>query len=119
MPPLPPPRPAWATHRLTVRFGGAGDRPLAIVAGEIDQDCAEDLRHALESALGDGPDGPGGIDVDLRDVSFCDCAGLNALLRVRLHALDSGRTVRLRAVSGQVGRLLSLSGTESLFTAAA
>ncbi|MEU6344743.1 STAS domain-containing protein [Streptomyces sp. NPDC046977] len=119
MPPLPPPRPAWAAHRLTVRFGGAEDRPLAIVAGEIDQDGAEALRHALESVLGDGTNGPGGLDVDLREVSFCDCAGLNALLRVRLHALDSGRTVTLSAVSGQVGRLLSLSGTEELFAAAA
>ncbi|MFF6992939.1 ANTAR domain-containing protein [Streptomyces sp. NPDC010273] len=57
-----------------------------------------------------------GVDVHLSGIDFCDCAGLNALLRVRRQARHEGRTVAIRTVSAAVRRLLSATRTRSLFT---
>ncbi|KOU13780.1 hypothetical protein ADK52_38040 [Streptomyces sp. WM6372] len=103
--------------RSTVRVepdgtGGA----LVVLAGEIDQDCASELRAVLVSALSAYPEG---LVLDLADVTFCDCACLNVLLRTRLEA-GADRVHRVprfsvRNVSPRVSRLLELTGTLAYF----
>ncbi|MEV6578783.1 STAS domain-containing protein [Streptomyces sp. NPDC051582] len=92
--------------------GGA----LVVLAGEIDQDCASELRDVLVSALGAYARG---LVLDLADVTFCDCACLNVLLRVRLEAgADPVQQVprfRVRNISPRVHRLLELTGTLAYF----
>ncbi|MBR8639037.1 ANTAR domain-containing protein [Streptomyces tuirus] len=60
-----------------------------------------------------------GIDLRLDTVGFCDCAGLNVLLDLRMHALDQGKTVTVRSGGRAVDRLLDLTGTRELFTGTA
>jgi len=91
----------------------AGDRTLVTVSGALDILTEQALYDALCEALGRSVHG---IDLDLSGIDFCDCAGLNALLRVRRQARDEGRTVAIRTASAVVHRLLSVTRTRSLFT---
>ncbi|MFD7083827.1 STAS domain-containing protein [Streptomyces sp. NPDC059918] len=92
--------------------GGA----LVVLAGEIDQDCASELRDVLVSALGAYTRG---LVLDLAEVTFCDCACLSVLLRVRLEAgtdpLHRVPRFRVRSISPRVSRLLELTGTLAYF----
>ena len=83
------------------------------VTGELDHDSAGLLKAALTRALGDRGDH---LEVDLAGVRFCDCAGLNVLLRIRACAKDSGVSLTLAQVGSSVQRLLALTGTRTLFT---
>ncbi|MFE9764079.1 ANTAR domain-containing protein [Streptomyces sp. NPDC005808] len=90
-----------------------GDRPIVAVSGEIDIETEQILQRALRLALARSSVG---VDLDLTGVGFCDCSGLNVLLRVRRLALADGKTLGVRALSPWVGRLLALTGTSALFT---
>jgi anti-sigma B factor antagonist len=66
------------------------------VSGEIDLLTVEQLRSALGQALG----GAGHTFlVDLRGVSFVDCAGIGLLVEVQNHARRRG--LRLQIVPGR------------------
>lgn len=73
--------------------------------GEYDMANAESLRHALRSV--DHQDSPV-VVVDLAQVTFIDCAGLEPLLEARARL---GRRLHLRNVPPQVRRMLIFSGT--------
>ncbi|MEV6734283.1 MULTISPECIES: STAS domain-containing protein [unclassified Streptomyces] len=81
---------------------------LVAVRGDMDLDHADELRTALFQAVSRAPRGAV-IDVDLRNSSFCDSAGLGALLVARCQAEDSGHVLRLAAPSHQMLRLLALT----------
>lgn len=85
------------------------------VSGEIDFQTAPGLRAALLTALSSYE---GAIDVDLAEVAFCDCTGLNVLLAARARALRVHRILRVTATSRPVARLLDLTGTLPLLTQA-
>ncbi|MET7486721.1 anti-sigma factor antagonist [Streptomyces sp. NPDC005538] len=91
----------------------AGDRTVVTVSGEIDIDTEQTMQRALRLALARSP---AGVDLDLTGVGFCDCSGLNVLLRVRRHALADGKTLGILTAAPGVGRLLELTDTTSLFT---
>ncbi|MFD9304811.1 STAS domain-containing protein [Streptomyces sp. NPDC060048] len=84
------------------------------VRGDMDVDHADELRSALLLAIDSAP-ARAAITVDLRNSSFCDSSGLNALLTARRRALESGHVLGLAAPSHQMLRLLELSDTADLF----
>ncbi|MFG3281260.1 STAS domain-containing protein [Streptomyces sp. NPDC048111] len=96
--------------RITSRAGGG--RVDVTVGGELDFDTAPQLYDALTAALCQAA---GGVDLDLDAVSFCDCSGLNVLLRARYDALDQGKTLVLRSADPGVARLLGLARALPLF----
>ncbi|MDQ0835405.1 anti-anti-sigma factor [Streptomyces achromogenes] len=98
---------------ITVRTDG--ERVVVAVRGELDLDSVGPLGRALGAALEASEDG---IDLELDGVVFCDCSALNVLLGVREEGLRQGRTVVLRSVGPAMERLLTLTGTGSLFGAA-
>ncbi|MFK0232635.1 STAS domain-containing protein [Streptomyces vinaceus] len=104
-----------AGSTVRVEADGTGGA-LVVLAGEVDQDCSSELWDVLASALSAYPRG---LVVDLAEVTFCDCACLNVLLRARLEAgVDPGRrAARFRVVniSPRVARLLELTGTGRYF----
>ncbi|MER6210041.1 ANTAR domain-containing protein [Streptomyces sp. NPDC001642] len=91
----------------------AGARTVVVVSGEIDLDTEQTVQRALRLALARSSEG---VDLDLTGAGFCDCSGLNVLLRVRRIALTDGKTLRIRAAAPAVERLLTLTDTSSLFT---
>jgi anti-anti-sigma factor len=90
----------------------AGNRTVVAVSGEIDIDTEQTMQHALRLALARSA---GGVDLDLTGVGFCDCSGLNVLLRIRRLALADRKTLGVRALSPWVERLFALTDTSSLF----
>ncbi len=98
---------------LQITTHPAGTRTLVTVSGEIDIDTEQTLQRALRLALARSSEG---VDLDLAGVGFCDCSGLNVLLRVRRIALADGKTLRVRAADPCVERLLALTDTSSLLT---
>lgn len=97
----------------TVESVVAGDRMDVTCRGEFDVG-AEWLQPELHAALDRSATG---VDLDLSEVGFCDCGGLNVLLGLRRAALDQGKTVSVRVCSPAVGRLLDLTGAGELFGA--
>ncbi|UNO38411.1 ANTAR domain-containing protein [Streptomyces sp. MST-110588] len=89
-----------------------GDRVSVALRGELDLDVARRMEPELHEILGRSPRG---LDLHLDAVGFCDCAGLNLLLRLRLRALDQDKTVAIRSSSRAVERLLDLAGARALF----
>ncbi|MGW6577643.1 STAS domain-containing protein [Streptomyces sp. NPDC054945] len=88
-------------------------RALARVSGEIDMDGAGQLREDLIAALSAAP---GGLDVDMAAVTFCDSSGLHVLLDLDRQAQQAGKTLVLTALSRPVARLLWLTGAEQVLT---
>ncbi|MEV7443137.1 STAS domain-containing protein [Streptomyces sp. NPDC091204] len=84
-----------------------------LVSGELDFDNATLLGEVLLAAL---VSHRATLLVDLEQVTFCDCAGLNTLLTARHAALRAGRGLRVTAAGCRVERLLNLTDTRSLLT---
>ncbi|GAA0595391.1 STAS domain-containing protein [Streptomyces crystallinus] len=93
---------------LEIEVRPAGERQLVRVSGEIDIDADQLLQSTLGAALHRSRRG---IDLDLSEVDFCDCSGLNVLLRIRRRAVRDGKTLRVRATSAAVRRLLTATRT--------
>lgn len=88
------------------------NQALITLSGEIDLDTAPLVRATLERCLHDGIRA---IDVDLTDVTFCDCSGLNAFLYASLRTAGAGGYLRLHYPSPAVERLFAITGSGSLF----
>ncbi|MGW7188998.1 STAS domain-containing protein [Streptomyces sp. NPDC054838] len=98
-----------ATAVTTSRRDG---RITVAVTGEIDIATAPLLAEALHEALRDGVTR---IDADFSGVTFCDCSGLDVLLRAERRARAHGRTLRVAGVrSPQVRRLFEMTGTSTI-----
>ncbi|MCT9092504.1 STAS domain-containing protein [Streptomyces sp. ASQP_92] len=82
--------------------------------GELDLDTAPLVHNAVADCLAERPTT---LCFDLTDVSFCDCAGLGALLTARLTILGDGVDLVVEGVGSQLRRLLSLIGAEDFFAA--
>ncbi|GAA3902393.1 hypothetical protein GCM10023084_63570 [Streptomyces lacrimifluminis] len=89
-----------------------GYATLVVVSGAIDLVTEQTLHNALSQALARSERG---IELDLSGVDFCDCSGLNVLLRVRRRALDEGKIITIRSAGTAVLRLFSVTGTLPLF----
>ncbi len=90
-----------------------GHGMLVVVSGAIDIVTEQALHNGLRQALARSDHG---IELDLSGVDFCDCAGLNVLLRLRRHAFEQGKFITVRAAGAAVLRLFSITGTLPLFT---
>lgn len=93
---------------LRIRTSLHQGHPLLILTGELDYDTAPQLQAALDIAPRRGP--PHILYFDVRGLSFCDCSGLNLLLRARTR-----NTVGLFGAGAQLMRLLGLAGAHGLF----
>ncbi|WP_234376791.1 STAS domain-containing protein [Streptomyces sp. TP-A0356] len=101
-------------YLMTISSHRVRDRMVVVLRGAFDHVAGEELERSLINALESSVQG---IDLDLKEVSFWDCATLNVLLAVRQLALRHGKTVTLRATSPIVERVLELTDTLPLFTA--
>lgn len=93
------------TLRIRISTFPAGTLPA--VGGEIDFDTAPQLQDAVDAAQ-HSPDRP--LHLDMADISFCDCSGLNLLLRARTRG-----PVWPQGARPQLLQLLTVSGTREMF----
>jgi anti-anti-sigma factor len=85
---------------------------LVAVHGELDLGTTQALEAALRQAVDSSVQG---VDLDLSGTAFCDCSALNVLIAARRRALDRHKTLIVRSASSAVHRLLTITGTLSLF----
>ncbi|MGW1668233.1 ANTAR domain-containing protein [Streptomyces sp. NPDC002324] len=100
------------TPTLSLHSHQDGDRVVVTVRGDLELATDEQLRRGLRDSLARSTHG---IDLDLGEVGFCDCSGLNALLGIRQEALDHAKTATIRTISRAAQRVFSLTDTLSLF----
>ncbi|MEU9031849.1 STAS domain-containing protein [Streptomyces sp. NPDC048383] len=102
-----------AVHAFTSHAVVESGAARVTLVGELDWDTAPYLRNAVVLCLAEEPTS---VRVDLTDVSFCDCAGLGALLAARVSALRAGADFVVQGIGSQVALLLSLTGTGDILT---
>jgi anti-sigma B factor antagonist len=78
---------------------------------EIDLVNADQVREDLLSLLNRSPST---LIVDMSDTTFCDSAGVNALVRAYKRARASGAGMRLVVTAPNVQRVLAITGVDSL-----
>ncbi|MDF3293675.1 MULTISPECIES: STAS domain-containing protein [Streptomyces] len=76
-----------SSERFRLSSVTACGRTTVAAIGEVDLDSSPQLSAALDVAVSDGADR---VDVDFSRVTFCDCAGLNALLAARCRCWGAG-----------------------------
>ncbi|MFD3538485.1 STAS domain-containing protein [Streptomyces sp. NPDC058662] len=82
------------------------------LVGALDLEAIARLRVALADCLARRCDR---LVLDLRDLRFCDCAGLNVLLEAKAATDRIGADLRVEGADGQVARLFALAGVTELF----
>lgn len=78
---------------------------------EVDATIADCMREALLSVLNQGASA---LVVDMTRTTFCDSAGVNALVRARRRADASDAEVRVATSAPALLRLFSLIGLQQL-----
>ncbi|MEV5599739.1 ANTAR domain-containing protein [Streptomyces sp. NPDC052496] len=99
-----------------VRVLCVGERTGVALHGELDLSSCPLVERELHDALRRTARH---LDLHLDAVPFCDFAGLNMLLRLRLRALVHNKTVTIASSSPAVERLLEVTDARRLFTAPA
>jgi anti-sigma B factor antagonist len=87
----------------------AGPRVVVTVPDEIDAMNADEIREALLSATGPGVTT---LIVDMSGTTFCDSAGVHAVITAYRQAAQAGTEVRL--VATKVLRVFALIGADQL-----
>jgi hypothetical protein len=106
-----------------LRITTTDDPPGLAIAGEIDESTYSGLVSALDKLM----DGPAEIHVSLADVSYCDLAGLRAIVRITGadgdrtdgdrtdgDRTDGRRRVVLHGVPRQLKTVLQIVGWDSI-----
>lgn len=96
------------SSRATLTTIRIGQVLVLRLAGELDLGSTDIFRATvLEEAAA--------LVLDLSRVDFCDSTGLSTLLRLRAEAEGRAIRVHLAAPSGQVTRLLEITGADKVF----
>ena len=104
-----PDQPAAAPIEAVPR---AGQAVAVTLPGEIDLMNASEVSDALVRAL---EGGAAVVIADATGTTFCDCAGVRALLCAHCRAAAAGTTLRVAAAtSGRVHRVLELTGADQV-----
>jgi anti-sigma B factor antagonist len=89
----------------------SGRTAIVRLPGEIDLTNADAIREGLLSALNQAAVA---LIVDMTATTFCDSAGITALVRASRRAAATGATIRLAASAPPVLRVLTLVGIDRL-----
>ena len=79
-------------------------------SGEIDMATVDQLKETLTELCVDGAT----VRLDMRDVTFMDSTGINALVIMDRHSRECGGRLVLSAPSPAVRRLLGYTGAETV-----
>jgi anti-sigma B factor antagonist len=90
-----------------------GEAAVITLPGEIDISNSEQVREELLSLLNRGP---AVLIVDMAETTFCDSAGVNALVRAHRRATANGAEIRLVVASPGVQRVLDITGVDRLIS---
>lgn len=100
---------------LLVLLASKGSDAVLRLAGEIDITTASIAAAAADQCL---TGRPARMTVDLRAVTFCDCAGGRVLKQAQQRAAEAGASFGLTGLTAPVRRVLTLMRATSLLRAA-
>jgi anti-sigma B factor antagonist len=101
--------------RIDVRAATSSSGTTVVVSGEVDSTTAPGLRNCLLEVI--SRPGTTAVEVDLRDVTFLDSAGLSALATAHRAAVAAGRALQMRCgTTRAVVRPLQITGLWTVFT---
>jgi anti-sigma B factor antagonist len=89
----------------------AGQAAVVSLPDEIDISNADGVREILLSTINRGA---ALLVVDMSTTTFCDSAGVNALVRAFKRATASGAGMRLVVATTAVQRILAITGVDHL-----
>lgn len=96
---------ALAPFSCTCKPDGWGSVWIQLV-GEVDLATCPPFERALEKAQ----DRASIVSIDLQEVTFVDCSGLRVIVQAAARAAAAGTKLTLAGPTGQVERLLDLTG---------
>jgi anti-sigma B factor antagonist len=88
-----------------------GEAAVITLPEEIDISNADQVRDELLSLVNRGPSV---LIVDMAETTFCDSAGVNALVRAHKRAVANSAEIRLVVASPGVSRILNITGVDRL-----
>jgi anti-sigma B factor antagonist len=88
-----------------------GEAAVIMLPEEIDISNADQVRDDLLTLLNRGP---AMLIVDMAQTTFCDSAGVNALVRAHKRATANGADMRLIVAAPGVARILAITGVDRL-----
>ena len=91
--------------------GGADERAVIALNGELDSLAASQLAQHLERVDSRAP----GLILDMQGVSFIDSSGLRTLIQARQMFPDDPAALTLRKPQASTKRLLELTGLSDYF----
>jgi anti-sigma B factor antagonist len=91
------------------------DAVRVLLRGELDLAAVPGLRAAMHEAVSTAAKRT--VTVDLREVTFLDCAALGELVRGRNLALQRGLRYRVVLASGLPLQVMAMTGTLPVLTA--
>ena len=98
---------------LSIGFYRTGNTVQLNLTGEIDMSTAASLSRAITEALDTGADD---IVINLDGTTFCDCAGITALLNGRRDALARQVSYQVRNATGNPLRVMRALGLQTMLT---
>jgi anti-sigma B factor antagonist len=84
---------------------------VAVLPAEVDISIADAVRDELLAAVNQGPTA---LIADMSKTTFCDSAGVRALVRTFRRATESGTKMRLVVTTPPVERVLQITGVDRL-----
>jgi anti-sigma B factor antagonist len=90
-----------------------GEAVVITLPEEIDISNSDQVRDELLSLLNRGP---AVMIVDMAETTFCDSAGVNALVRAHKRASANDAEIRLVVASLGVQRVLAITGVDRLIS---
>ena len=90
-----------------------GEAAVITLPAEIDISNSEQVREELLSLVNRGP---AVLIVDMAETTFCDSAGVNALVRAHKRAAANDAEIRLVVASPGVQRVLAITGVDRLIS---
>lgn len=96
---------------LDARLLARGSRPTVVVRGYVDLSTGPALAAAIDAAMSAGPR----IELDLRETTFMDSAGVVVLLDAHLRLGQVPEAIVLFDPSPPVRRILELAAVEDRF----
>lgn len=107
------------TQVLVITSRREGNRAVVELGGELDLHGSDRLTAEVQRVLNDESGKLKRVEIDARELTFADSAGLRAVLLARAEAQTTGVTFMVTAVSPSVERVIEMAGlTDVLLTAA-
>jgi anti-anti-sigma factor len=97
--------------RLRIHTDRQGPWTLVALVGELDMDNAADLLDCVQALQADGHVH---LEVNVRDLAFCDSRGLSALLLSEESCRKAGGGLTVTEANGAVHRVMAITGVDTL-----